>query len=265
MVLLDNGGRPSHEIALAAAPLDLAPLVEHTWIQQGPHPAPTWRVVADPAPHLIAAVTSRAGVKALRVALVGARSYAADIDVSRRTLTVGVRLRPGALPALTDAAAHTMANWSVPIDQVFAASQLADLQIGSDAPADVLAGELLRLIRRAARGRAPSRQLPEAAARSCRVHDFAARLATPTRSLREAVRRDVGLAPKRLLRILRLHAALRAMRVPGASWAQAAAAAGYADQPHLTREVGTLLGETPSRWAARGAAVSFKTAIAAAR
>jgi AraC-like DNA-binding protein len=265
MVLFDNGGRPGREIALAPAPPDLASLVEHSWVQRGPHPAPVWRVVADPAPYLIAAVTARAGGAALRLALVGARSCAADLDVSSRTLTVGVRLRPGALPVLIDDAAHTIANRSVPIEQVFHARLLADLQLAPDAPGDLIVFELLRLIRRAGRGRLPSRRLPEAAAQSCRVGDLAARLTTPTRSLREASRRDVGFGPKRLLRILRLHAALRAIRRPGASWAYAAAAAGYADQSHLTREVRLLLGETPSRWAARGAAVSSKTAIATLR
>jgi AraC-like DNA-binding protein len=80
---------------------------------------------------------------------------------------------------------------------------------------------------------------------------------------------EVGLAPRRLLRIVRLH------RVPGAChlrprWADLAADAGYADQHHLVREFRSLLGETPVSWLARRKvgetfADSFKTALSRRR
>jgi AraC-like DNA-binding protein len=77
--------------------------------------------------------------------------------------------------------------------------------------------------------------------------------------LYERSRKSVGLAPKRALRIARLHRALRLAdgRQP---WSAAAAAAGYADQAHLTRDMQALLGEGPTDWALRGRlADSFKT------
>jgi len=265
MVLLDNGGRAEGECRLLAAPEGLTHFVEHLWIQDGAHTAPDWRVVADTSPHLVAAVTKQPGGRRIRVVLVGARSSAADIDVSRRVLTVGIRLRPGTLPALIDLAARELTNDSMPIESAFRASLLQNLQLGPDAPAGLLIRELIDLVRRGARGRAPSRALPEAAAVATRVTEMARRLHSPARSLRDAALRDVGLGPKRILRIIRLHAALRAARASGASWSQIAAATGYSDQAHLTRELRALLGETPVAWAARGnamssmAAVSYKT------
>jgi AraC-like DNA-binding protein len=77
--------------------------------------------------------------------------------------------------------------------------------------------------------------------------------------LRERTHREIGLSPKHILRVVRLHAALHAARKPGASWSDVASRSGYADQSHLTREMRDLLGETPSSWRTRGTAVSFKT------
>ena len=149
MVLLDHGGRHPGEVELLAAPADVRRLVEHLWIQ-GRHGAETgWRVVADTAPHLIASVTEVAGTRHLRVQLVGARTHAATVNVTNRVLTVGVRLRPGAVPVLTGSSARELTDQATPIDCVFQRATLADLELGNDAPPDVLARELVRLVRRA--------------------------------------------------------------------------------------------------------------------
>lgn len=258
MVLLDNGGRHGSEVTLIAPPHDLAGLIEHLWVQDCDDMAADWRVVADPSPHLIAAVMSSAP-RRIRVSLVGARTCAATIDVSHRVMTVGVRLRPGALPILTNASAQEFVDRSVPVDDVFTSDVLSGLELGDAAPAVTIVHELMRLTRRASGGRTVTSALAGTAARVRTVNEIIAWLGTPARSLRERVHREVGLSPKRMLRVLRLHAALRAARGSGASWSHVACAAGYADQAHLTREVRALLGETPSAWAARGSAVSFKT------
>ena len=252
MVLLDNGGRASGECELLASPVDLAPLVEHLWIQERAHATPTWRVVADAAPHLIATVTETERGPRAAVTLVGARSAAADIDVSRRRLTVGVRLKPGALPALVNFAARELTDRSISAASVFSGTLLHNVQIGADAPARLIACELSDLVRRAAHGHVPSRALPETAAGSTRVSEIAARLHSPSRTLRDIAMRDVGFGPKRLLRIFRLHAALTAARSTDATWATIALGTGFADQAHLIREMRALLGETPSVWSSRG-------------
>jgi AraC-like DNA-binding protein len=259
MVLLDNGGRHAGEINLLAPPRDLAGVLEHLWTQDSSRTAADWRVVADASPHLIAAVTASGGTQTMSVSLVGARSCAASIDVSHRVLTVGLRLRPGALSALTDASAREFVDRSITADRVFRADVLAGLELGHDAPASLILRELIRLTRRACRGRTGRTMLPHGVSRANTVGELAAWLRTPTRSLRERAHREVGLSPKRILRVVRLHAALRAAQRPGSSWSEVAYVAGYADQAHLTRELRALLGETPSAWTARGSAVSFKT------
>ena len=259
MVLLDHGGRHSSEITLIAPPRDLDDVVEHLWIRNGRHPEADWRVVADVSPYLLATGAACGDRRLLRTVVVGARAHAATIDVANRVLTVGVRLRPGALPVLTGCSARPFLDRSVPAECVFPRDVLTDLELGHDAPATTVARDLMRLIRRAARRGASSTRLPASAFRLETVGSLAKWLGTPTRTLRERTHREIGLSPKRLLRVVRLHTALHAARRAGASWSDVACGAGYADQAHLTRELHDLLGETPSSWKARGTAVSFKT------
>lgn len=76
------------------------------------------------------------------------------------------------------------------------------------------------------------------------------------RRLIAGFRRDVGLPPKavaRIVRLERLQSLAGSPDFPG--WARAAAMCGYADQSHLAREVGALTDMTPT--ALRAGAVNF--------
>ena len=64
------------------------------------------------------------------------------------------------------------------------------------------------------------------------------------RHLAASWRRDVGLGPKAVARILRFQRALRLVR-DGHALADAAYECGYADQPHLNRDFRALAGATP--------------------
>lgn len=64
-----------------------------------------------------------------------------------------------------------------------------------------------------------------------------------------AFRDAVGLTPKAYSRVQRLQRVLRARRETAASWAAVAAAAGFSDQAHLTRELGELAGVSPGELA----------------
>lgn len=66
------------------------------------------------------------------------------------------------------------------------------------------------------------------------------------RHLRRLLLEHTGLSPKALQRIVRFQKFVRAGDA-GALLADAAAHAGYADQPHLTREARALAGITPAR------------------
>lgn len=60
---------------------------------------------------------------------------------------------------------------------------------------------------------------------------------------------EFGLPPRDIARLHRFGAALSLART-GLAWGDVAAEAGYADQPHLTREFRTLADQTPTQWRA---------------
>jgi AraC-like DNA-binding protein len=81
-----------------------------------------------------------------------------------------------------------------------------------------------------------------------RVAELAARLGVSDRHLRRLVMDETGISPRRFARIQRFHALLRsADAAPRPAWTALALHHGYADQPHLIREVQDLAGLTPAR------------------
>lgn len=80
-----------------------------------------------------------------------------------------------------------------------------------------------------------------------RVGDVARELGWSHRRLIARFRDEVGVPPKRVARIARFERVQSVLAVdPGANLAGVAARCGYADQAHLSREVGELAGMTPS-------------------
>lgn len=63
-----------------------------------------------------------------------------------------------------------------------------------------------------------------------------------------AFRHSVGEPPHRWLLRQRIERAKELLRIPGVPLAEIAAACGFADQSHLTRVFGRVVGVTPGRW-----------------
>ncbi|WP_375257026.1 helix-turn-helix domain-containing protein [Citreimonas sp.] len=63
-----------------------------------------------------------------------------------------------------------------------------------------------------------------------------------------AFRESRGQSPHRALQALRVTAAQRLLRDPARSIADVAAEVGFADQAHLTRAFGAVVGQTPGAW-----------------
>jgi AraC-like DNA-binding protein len=80
-----------------------------------------------------------------------------------------------------------------------------------------------------------------------RIEDVARDVTLSTRQLRVLVEREVGLSPKQLARSFRFDAAIAAL-TSGASLAEVAVTAGYADQAHLAREFRQMVGCPPTTW-----------------
>jgi AraC-like DNA-binding protein len=94
-----------------------------------------------------------------------------------------------------------------------------------------------------------------AAPQPARVGDVARELGWSHRRLIAGFRDELGLPPKLVARIARFERVREALAAdPAAGLAAVAARCGYADQAHLTREVGDLAGTTPARLRDRAAA-----------
>jgi AraC-like DNA-binding protein len=129
------------------------------------------------------------------------------------------------------------------------AALLRRLAIGPE-PASEVAWSLQRLV--AAEGRLA-------------IGALAAEVGWSRRHLAARWRRDVGLAPKAVARILRFERAVRLLsRDDGGRLAEIAFDCGYADQSHLNREFRALAGSTPGEQLRR-AEVTFVQDEAAAR
>jgi AraC-like DNA-binding protein len=169
---------------------------------------------------------------------------------------VGARFHPGIGPALLGLPAHELVDLHVPLaglDSRPASALWVGLAGAGNAAQAITAmvEEILRLggatvaidplVLRAVRG------LDRPGAR---VGALAQGLGISERQLQRRFRDAVGYGPKTLQRILRFQRALGELRRGhgrSGGLAQVAAATGYADQAHLTRETRRLSGFSPRR------------------
>lgn len=102
------------------------------------------------------------------------------------------------------------------------------------------------------RGIAAAHVIRAAASRGSSADDVADLLGCSTRQLRRRMAGSFGYGYAALRRVIRVERALRAIR-SGTPLADAAAIAGFSDQPHLTREFRALAGAPPAQFSASGA------------
>ncbi|HWK63458.1 MAG TPA: AraC family transcriptional regulator [Rhizobiaceae bacterium] len=84
------------------------------------------------------------------------------------------------------------------------------------------------------------------------IADIAEKLDCSRKHLSQRFRLQFGLPPKVVARMIRFQAVLamaRSRDIP--DWADIAAACGYADQPHLTRDFSEFAGMSPTNWRAK--------------
>ncbi|HMK12226.1 MAG TPA: helix-turn-helix domain-containing protein [Acidimicrobiales bacterium] len=157
---------------------------------------------------------------------------------SGTTLT-GIRFAPGFAPILLRLPAHHLRDQRADLDAVVptrVARQLADRLAASGDPGSVLEDIALDV------DASEQVELIAACARDGKAVNLIARdVGLSPRQLQRRCLDAFGYGAKTLARILRMNRALDIVRT-GAAYADAAARAGYADQPHLARDVKALAG-----------------------
>ncbi|MEU1039856.1 helix-turn-helix transcriptional regulator [Streptomyces sp. NPDC005907] len=88
-----------------------------------------------------------------------------------------------------------------------------------------------------------------------RIEELAAETGWSRRHLERRFRCQIGLTPKSAAQVMRLQTALR-LRETGSNWSDAAAQAGYHDQPHFDRTFRAMTGRTPTAFHANRTAAS---------
>jgi AraC-like DNA-binding protein len=193
------------------------------------------------------------------ICVAGAVTSPVAVQRPAGSLVIGVSFAPGAAAGFLGVPLHHLTDRVCDVREMWGrdAGDLLD-QLRDAAPA--ARGGLLDsfLLRKRAAARVPDPALM-AGVELIRAHGgrlsmraLAERLGVPERRLERLFLAGVGVSPKKLARIARLHAVLgrlahaRAASVP---WGMLAIEFGFADQAHLIREFRQLVGTTPASYA----------------
>lgn len=156
---------------------------------------------------------------------------------------VGLRLAPGAGPAVLGVPADELLDSRVPLEDLWPAARvrrLAGLLDGAAGPADRGAA-LERIAGGAARPEPVTARIVAGVRAGAPVASIAGEVGLSERQLHRRCVAAFGYGAKTLARILRMNRAVAAAYA-GVPPATVAASCGYADQAHLTREVKRLAG-----------------------
>lgn len=190
-----------------------------------------------------------------RLLVAPARPAARTYALAEGGLSIGLTLRCGVLGAWLGVPADGLPDEPLRLSEIWPDVAVLEDRLAAARPAQARA--LLRGLA-LGRGGAPDLRVLGAVRRlgepGVSVEAAADTVGLGVRELRRRLRRDVGYGPKSLQRVLRFrrfHLALEAVAAGQVGLAAAALDAGYADQPHLTRECRALTGSTPAALARR--------------
>jgi AraC-like DNA-binding protein len=168
---------------------------------------------------------------------------------------VGVRFRPGAAPSVLGLPASELVDLTVGAQELWGAASVA---LGEKVANAATPQEAAAALERAVFGRLPDAADPDPLVaeaveqllpwRTNDVGSLTSSLYISERQLRRRCHDAIGLAPKALHRLLRFQgflALVQGHHGTDRELAALAAEAGYADQPHLTRECLRLAGISP--------------------
>jgi AraC-like DNA-binding protein len=156
----------------------------------------------------------------------------------------GIRFFPGTAPALLGVPAHELRDRRVELAELWPAARVRRLRDHVEAAPDAATALEDIALDRAVWATAPDpllHRLVDVLDEGRPVAATADELGIGARQLHRRCLGAFGYGPKTLARILRLRRALALAR-SGVPYAETAIRAGYADQPHLAREVRELAG-----------------------
>lgn len=188
--------------------------------------------------------------------IAGPDTESVELEIVPNRSFVGLRFRAGRAPAVLGVPASELIDRRIFASEVLGAraSELSD-RLASTSSARAAAAVFEKTVHGWLHDAQPSDALVARAIIELRtpradwsVATLAAKLGVSERQLRRRFLHAVGYGPKLLERVLRLRRFIQAASSPQTGGLAALAAeAGYADQPHLTRECRELTALTPAQ------------------
>jgi AraC-like DNA-binding protein len=242
-------GRPTSSYQELAPPPALGPFVECLWVHRlgDGEVAYSQPVLPDACIDVVALGDE--------VIVAGPATRSTTLQLAPGTLTVGVRFRTGAAPAVVGASAAELRDQDVAVPDLWGSAgaevvarsaESSDWKARLGVLVDGVVGRLGSAGEPDPVGVGIAPLLAEQPGQPLAV--VADEVGLSERQLRRRVEEAVGYSPRMLARILRFQRFLQAARAagPGRHLAWLAADAGYADQAHLTRESRELAGLPPA-------------------
>jgi len=168
---------------------------------------------------------------------------------------VGIRFQPGAAPAVLGLPASELVDLAVGSDDLWgrAGARLGEKLSECGSPGEAATVLEQEVLVRLGGGDEPDPVVAETVRRllpggGTEVRELSSSVYLSERQLHRRFLAAIGLAPKAVQRMLRFQGFLaraNAIGLANTNLAQLAAQAGYADQPHLTRESMRLSGQSP--------------------
>jgi len=223
----------------------LRPYVRCIWWLRAPAGGGVERVLPDGCPEIIfnrADPFRGRGVQPLAMA-VGQLDRFLEITPTGEVDLVGIRFEPAGMHALLRLPMHELTGTSVDLDGVDRRLR-RDLEAAARRGIDALEDRLLARVGRPSEASVAVACLV-ASGGTAAMDD----LPLPARRLERRFRAEVGLAPKRLARIVRFHEVVRSLdRGVQPAWAPLALDAGYYDQAHMIRDFRQFAGIAPGAY-----------------
>ncbi|MEU0098073.1 helix-turn-helix domain-containing protein [Streptomyces sp. NPDC006267] len=190
-----------------------------------------------------------------RLVVAGPDTRAFEVDPHDRGPCAAIRLSPGTAPVLLGVPAYELRDRRVELAALWSRATVGALTKSVARSDDPVAALEEFALRRTAETGPPDPLTVAVADRLRRGGTVAATAAEVGLGARQLHRRSLaafGYGPKTLARVLRLQRALSLVRA-GLPYAEAACAAGCADQAHLAREMRDLAGTTLGAYFGGGA------------
>ncbi|MFW6066916.1 MAG: helix-turn-helix domain-containing protein [Myxococcota bacterium] len=207
------------------------------------------RVVPDGAVRLIFDLGTKGG----RADVAGPSARPVRLPLQGKLANLTVTLRPGAASELLGAPARVIRDQCVPLAELWPGEvePLAErlLAAPTDAQRSAIVQSALasRLARRGPSERTRAMRARQVLASGGTVREAAEDLGISERRLQQIFDAEVGLSPRQVRRISRMHACLRSLRHnPRPRWPEVALEHGFVDQAHCSNEFRALVGLAPT-------------------